>query len=75
MVTLEEATAIFQKLIDEQKEEYTLDQISLVMFDDPLYIMIARDKDGQQIFPGEVFPSIRYADGSLVLWEYPCPAG
>lgn len=74
MVTLEEATAIFQKLIDEQAEKYILDQISLVMFDDPLYIMIARDKEGHQIFPGEVFPSIRYIDGSLVWWEYPCPA-
>ena len=73
MITLEQATAIFQKLIDEQEEEYTIDQISLIMFDDPLYVMIARDKNGKQIFPGEVFPSIRYADGSLELWEDPCP--
>ena len=44
------------------------------MFDDPIYAMIALDKDGEQIFPGEVFPSIRYTDGSLVFWEYP-PTG
>ena len=74
MLTLEQATIIFQKLIDEQKAEYTIDQISLIMFDDPIYVMIALDKNGKQIFPGEVFPSIRYADGSLVYWEDPCPA-
>ena len=74
MITLAQASAIFQKLIDEQEQEYTIDQISLIMFDEPIYVMIALDKDGKQIFPGEVFPSIRYADGSLVIWEYP-PTG
>ena len=47
MITLAQASAIFRKLIDEQEQEYTIDQISLIMFDDPIYVMIALDKDGK----------------------------
>lgn len=71
MITLERAKEMFEEMIKNSGKEYHLDQISEIAFDDPIYVMIALDADGNQIFPGEVFPSIRKRDGSFIDFTLP----
>lgn len=71
MITMEQAKAMFEEMIKNSDEEYCLDQISEIAFEEPIYVMIALDKDGNQIFPGEVFPSIRKKDGALIDFRFP----
>lgn len=71
MITLEQAKAMFEEMIKNNGKEYRLDQISEIAFDDPIYVMIALDADGNQIFPGEVFPSIRKRDGAFIDFTFP----
>lgn len=71
MITLEQAKVMFEEMIKNSSEAYRLDQISEIAFDDPIYVMIALDKDGNQVFPGEVFPSIRKKDGTIVNFAFP----
>lgn len=71
MITMEQAKAMFEEMIKNSDEEYCLDQISEIAFEEPIYVMIALDKDGNQIFPGEVFSSIRKRDGALIDFKFP----
>lgn len=71
MITLEQAKAMFEEMISNSSQEYCIDQISELALDEPVYVMIALDKKGNQIFPGEVFPSIRKADGAVINFTFP----
>ena len=73
MITLEQAIVMFEELLKNSPEKYTVQKIWEIQFDDPLYVMVVRDERGKQVFPGEVFPSIRKADGSFVDFYFPCP--
>lgn len=74
MVTLEQAKSMFEDMIKNSSEAYRLDQVSEIALDDPIYVMIALDKEGNQIFPGEAFPSIRKSDGATINFAFP-PTG
>ncbi len=74
MITLEQAKAMFSKMIAESEKSYTIDTVYEICFDEPIYAMIVLDEDGNQLFPGEVFPSIRKADGAIINYIDPCPA-
>lgn len=71
MITIEQARIVFEEMIRNSGKEYHLDQISEVSIEDPIYVMIALDKDGNQVFPGEAFPSIRKKDGALIDFVFP----
>lgn len=71
MITAEQAKEMFEEMINSQDEEYCFDQMSEIATDDPIYVMIAVDKNGNQVFPGEVFPSIRKRDGAIVDFSFP----
>lgn len=66
MITAEQAKVMFEEMISSKNGEYYFDQMSEIITDDPFYVMIAVDKNGKQVFPGEVFPSIRKRDGALI---------
>lgn len=71
MITLEQAKEQFCKIIEKAEKRYTIQTIWEISFDDPIYAMIAIDEKGKQVFPGEVFPSIRKADGALINFSFP----
>lgn len=74
MVSLEQAKAIFADMIKQSGEPFEVEQVQEIQLEEPLYVMIALDEKGEQIFPGERFPSIRKADGALIDYSFPCPA-
>ena len=61
---------MFEDMINKKDNGYHLEQISEISLEEPIYVMIAADKDGKQIFPGEVFPSIRKKDGALIGFRF-----
>ena len=71
MITLEQAKVMFEEMTKNSGKKYRLDQISEIAFDDPIYVMIALDEDGNQVFSGEVFPSIRKKDGAIINFTFP----
>lgn len=71
MITMEQAKAMFEDMINKNDNGCCLEQISEIALEEPIYVMIAVDKDGKQIFPGEVFPSIRKKDGALIDFRFP----
>jgi len=71
MITMEQARAMFEEMVKNSNKEYRLDQISEIALEEPIYVIIAVDKDGTQIFPGEVFPSIRKSDGAIIDFRFP----
>lgn len=71
MIAMEQAKAMFEEMIKKYDGGYRLSQISEIALEEPIYVMIAADKDGNQIFPGEVFPSIRKKDGALIDFRFP----
>lgn len=71
MITLEQATERFQQMVSEADEKYTIEKIWEIMFDDPIYAILVVDTNGNQLFPGEVFPSIRKRDGALIDFTFP----
>ena len=71
MITIDQARAMFEEMINNSNKKYRFDQISEVALEEPLYVMIAIDQDGNQVFPGEVFPSIRKSDGAIVNFSFP----
>lgn len=71
MIALETARAMFEEMLKNSNGVYQLDQISEITLDEPIYVMIALDKDGHQIFPGEVFKSIRKSDGKFIDFKFP----
>lgn len=71
MITQEHAKAMFEEMIRNNGKKYRFDQISEIAIEDPIYVMIAIDEDGNQVFPGEAFPSIRKRDGALVDFAFP----
>lgn len=71
MITMEQAKAMFEEMIKNSEKEYHIDQLSEIAFEEPIYVMIAVDKDGNQVFPGEVFPSVRKRDGAIIDFKFP----
>lgn len=53
---------------------YTLNQVSEIALEEPVYVVIAVDKNGNQVMPGQIFPAIRKKDGKIVNFDYICPA-
>ena len=73
MITLDQATLIFKKMIADSGKEYRIDQVWEVELDEPIYVMSVIDKDGKRFLPGRLFPAINKLDGTLVPDEFPCP--
>ena len=71
MITIDQAKEMFEEMIKNSEKEYYFDQISEIAFEEPIYVMIALDKNGNQVFPGEVFPSIRKKDGAIIDYRFP----
>ena len=71
MITLEQAKEQFRKIVEKAEKRYTIQTVWEISFDDPIYAMIVTDEKGKQVFPGEVFPSIRKADGTLINFSFP----
>lgn len=71
MITLDQAKEQFLEIVENAEKKYTIQTVWEISFDDPIYAMIAIDENGKQVFPGEVFPSIRKADGSLIDFSFP----
>ena len=71
MITIEQAKDQFRKLVEDSEKKYTIQTVWEISFNDPIYAMIAIDENGNQVFPGEAFPSIRKNDGSLVNFQLP----
>ena len=71
MITLDQAKEQFLKIVEKAEKKYTIQNVWEISFDDPIYVMLAIDENGNQVFPGEVFPSIRKADGSLINFSFP----
>ena len=73
MITLERAKQLFEEMI-KSNDGYALDQVSEVALEEPVYVVIAVDKNGNQVLPGQIFPAIRKKDGKAVNFDYTCPA-
>jgi len=73
MITLEDARKIFAEMVIKSERKYQIDDIWEVYYDEPIYVMTVIDENGNQLFPGEVFPSIRKTDGSLCNFSFPTP--
>ena len=74
MVTLEQATDAFKEMIRQSSEMYTLADVWEIPADfGPFYAVLVIDKDGFCSLPGQFFPSIRKADGSLFQYNLPIP--
>lgn len=71
MITLDQATELFREIVKKSEKKYMIETVWEISLDDPIYAMIAVDENGDQVFPGEVFPSIRKADGSLIDFSFP----
>lgn len=74
MITLEQAEKKLRKIIAECDKSVKVLKVWEIQFDDPLYVVMCIDKNGDKIYPGERFPSIRKRDGAVVNWQEPCPA-
>lgn len=74
MITLEQAKAMFADMVTKCAEKFTIDDIWEVQFDEPIYVMTVIDTDGNQYLPGVKFPSIRKKDGTVIDYQFPCPA-
>lgn len=74
MITLEQAEAMFCEMVANSGKKYQVEKVWEIKFDDPIYVMMAIDKDGNKILPGDMFPSIRKEDGTVVDYNFPCPA-
>ena len=74
MITLEQAKKMFCEMVAKSGKSYTIDVVYEISFDEPIFAMIVLDEDGNQLFPGEVFPSIRKLDGAIIDYKDPCPA-
>ena len=71
MITLDEAKEMFYEMVSKSEKKYRIKQIWEIQFEEPLYVMMVVDENGEQFFPGEVFPCINKKDGSLSDWTYP----
>ena len=71
MITIEQAKAMFDEMLKNSEKKYFFDQISEIAFEEPIYVMIALDENGNQVFPGEAFPSIRKKDGAIINYRFP----
>ena len=74
MVTLEQAKEMFAEMVAKSDKKYQIDGIWEISFEDPIYVMMVIDENGDQLLPGEAFPCIRKADGAIIDWHFPCPA-
>lgn len=71
MITLEQATETFRQMVEKTEPKHTIEKVWEIMLEEPIYAMIAIDEGGNQVFPGEVFPSIRKKDGMIVNFTFP----
>lgn len=74
MITLEKAKEIFAQMVIDSGKKCQIDAVWEIESEEPIYVMTVVDEDGRQQLPGRLFPAIRKKDGSIVDWEYPCPA-
>lgn len=74
MITLEQAKKIFAQMIADSGKQCQIDDVWEIEFDDPIYVMMVIDEDGNQQLPGILFPAIRKSDGAIINYEFPCPA-
>lgn len=74
MITLEYAKSMFADMIAKSEEQYTIDEVWEIQFDEPIFVMTVIDAEGIQYLPGVKFPSIRKSDGALIDDQFPCPA-
>lgn len=74
MITLEQAKKMFEDMIAKSQRSYQMYEAWEIDFDEPIYVMTVIDEDGVQHFPGDPFQSIRKSDGTLIDFEFPCPA-
>lgn len=74
MITLERAKEMFAQMVSDSGKNYQIDAVWEIEYDDPIYVMTVIDEDGKQHLPGDLFQSIRKRDGSLIDYEFPCPA-
>lgn len=74
MITLEQAKAQFAKMIADSGKSYRIDNVWEIQFEDPIYVMMVIDEEGNQQLPGSIFPSIRKKDGAIIDYHFPCPA-
>ena len=74
MVTLKEAEKLFNEMIKNSGKNYKLDTILEAEFEEPLYVPVLIDENGEQLLPGEKISSIEKLTGNLVDFIYPCPA-
>lgn len=74
MITLEQAESKFREIIASGDESVKIAKVWEIQFEDPLYVVMCIDKNGNKIYPGERYPSIRKSDGSVIDWKEPCPS-
>lgn len=74
MITLEQAKIMFNDMIKDSGKDYKLDVVLVAEFDEPLYIPVLIDENGEQLLPGEKLQSIEKSTGRLVDYIFPCPA-
>lgn len=74
MITLEQAKIMFADMVAKSEKKFTIDDIWEIQFDDPVYVMTVVDTNGNQYLPGEKFPCIRKKDGTVIDYQFPCPA-
>ena len=74
MITLERAEEMFAQMVIDSGENYQIDAVWEIEYDDPIYVMTVIDGEGKQHLPGYPFRSIRKRDGALIDYQFPCPA-
>ena len=74
MITLEQAKLMFSEMIETSGGNYTLDFVMEAQFEEPLYVPVLIDENGEQLLPGEKLQSIEKSTGRLVDFIFPCPA-
>ena len=65
-----------EKMFQEMISQYDGIRIEEIIEDEDegLFVLFAVKDDGYQLWPGELFPSIRIKDGELVDFSLPTPA-
>ena len=61
-------------MIETSGGNYTLDFVMEAQFEEPLYVPVLIDENGEQLLPGEKLQSIEKSTGRLVDFIFPCPA-
>lgn len=71
MISQIQAEQMFHSMVNNSGKNYRIERVWEISLEEPIYVMAVRDEEGKQVFPGEVFPSIRKSDGELVAFSFP----